>query len=144
MPAGAPTKYSYELVQNICERLSNGDKLKDVLKDVGIVRSTFFKWKRENKEFSDLYVNVAHDKGELCIEEIDQTIEDLRNGKMEASVANVIIQSLKWKASKFYPKMFGDKLDVTTQGEKINTTFLSIDPLANDTDDNRASENSGA
>jgi hypothetical protein len=119
---GRLSDYSFEKVTSICEMLSNGEKLKDVLSHHQIVRSTFFKWKRENKEFSDLYVKIAQDKGELCIEEIDQTIEDLKNGVIDASTANVIIQTLKWKAAKFYPKMFGDssKVDVTTNGESIN------------------------
>ena len=46
----------------------------------------------------------------------------LIDGEIEASTANVIIQTLKWKAAKYYPKMFGDSkaVDITTQGEKIN------------------------
>lgn len=125
---GRPTDYTLEKVTDICERLSNGEKLKDVLSIHKIARSTFFKWKRENKEFSDLYINVAQDKGELCIEEIDQTIEDLVSGSLDASTANVIIQTLKWKASKFYPKMYGDssKVDVTTLGQPIENKSTVI------------------
>lgn len=116
------TDYTFEKAVSICEMLSNGESLKSVLEKHSIVRSTFFKWKRDNKEFSDLYINIAQDKGELCIEEIDQTVEDLKAGLLDASTANVIIQTLKWKAAKFYPKMFGDssKIDVTTNGQAIN------------------------
>jgi hypothetical protein len=129
MGAGRPTDYTFELVHEMCTELSNGAKLQDVLKKHGIVRSTFYKWKRDYKEFSDLYINVAQDKGELCVDEIDQTIEDLRNGVIDPSTANVIIQALKWKAAKFYPKMFADRIDHdhTTKGEQItNTPILSF------------------
>lgn len=118
---GRPTDYSFDLVKRICERLSNGEKLPDILQDDGMpVRSTFYKWKREHREFSDLYVNVAQDKGELCLDEIDQTIEDLRKGKLDPSSANVIIQTLKWKAAKFYPKMFGDKTVIDQTNNNYN------------------------
>jgi hypothetical protein len=137
MSAGRPTDYNYELVKSICTRISEGEKLPNILKEEGMpVRSTFYKWKRENKEFSDLYVNVAHDKGELCVEEIDSTIEDLKAAKIDASTANVIIQALKWKAAKFYPKMYGEKVDVTSGGEKLPNpqpvAFISVDKLTDE------------
>lgn len=133
MPAGRPTTYDFELIKDICISLSNGNKLPAILKGENMpARSTFFEWKRDNKEFSDLYVKVQQDKGELFIEEIDQTVEDLRHGKLDASSANVIIQTLKWKASKFYPKMFGDKV---TLDHTIRTIpLMNVDPLSNVTD----------
>jgi hypothetical protein len=42
-------------------------------------------------------------------------------GEIEASVANVVMQTDKWLASKFYPKMYGDKTDITSNGETIKT-----------------------
>ena len=127
MGAGRPDTYDFELCTEICERLYD-ESLTDVLKnnDKYPARSTFFKWKRENKELSDLYVNIAQDKGILFIEEIDQTIEDLRKGRIEPAAANVIIQSLKWKAAKFYPKMFGEKLDVTTDNKPIENKSINL------------------
>lgn len=120
---GRPTTYDFELVGEICRRISDGEKLPDILEKEGMpARSTFFKWKRENKPFSDLYVNVQQDKGELLIEEIDSTVESLKIGRIEPSAANVIIQTLKWKAAKFYPKMFGDKVDVDHSGS-VNVEF---------------------
>ena len=77
MAAGRPVTYDFELCQEICNRLYD-EPLTDVLKTDSRfpARSTFFEWKRKNKELSDLYVNIAQDKGILFIEEIDQTIED--------------------------------------------------------------------
>ena len=57
-------------------------------------------------------------------------MSDLKKGRYDGSVARVLIDTLKWKASKYYPKMFGDKLDVTTDGEKINhTPIFGDNPL---------------
>ena len=122
------TKYDFKLAKEICEKLYDTEtypNLSKVLKSDKRypARSTFFLWKREHKELSDLYVNIQQDRGELFIEEIDQAVQDLKNGKLEASEANVIIQALKWKAAKFYPKMFGDNkaIDHTPKGESIKT-----------------------
>lgn len=124
---GRPSEYNYKIVETICTRLSEGEKLKDILSDDNMpARSTFFKWKRLYKDFSDLYVNTQQDKGDLFIEEIDQTIDDLREGTIDPSTANVIIQALKWKAAKFYPKMYGDKVDVTSGGESLAPMNITL------------------
>ena len=57
--------------------------------------------------------------------EIYQTLKDLKNKTIDASQARVLIDTYKWIASKYYPKMFGDKLDLTSKDEKIETK----DPL---------------
>jgi hypothetical protein len=44
--------------------------------------------------------------------------------EIEASTYNVLAQTLKWKMAKFYPKVFGDKIDHTTDGEKIQSTVI--------------------
>ena len=87
--------------------------------------STFRRWKNDNEELRTLYVNSQQDKGIALEKEIDDTLQLLRDGEIDASTANVIIQTIKWKMAKFYPKMFGDKLDLTTKDEKIE----SKDPL---------------
>ena len=32
--------------------------------------------------------------------------------EIDASTYNTLVQTLKWKMAKFYPKMFGDKIEV--------------------------------
>ena len=48
------------------------------------------------------------------------------NGEIEPSVANVVMQADKWLSAKFYPKMFGDKTDITSGGEKIQSAPTTI------------------
>ena len=124
LPVGRPSTYDFEIGKEICmltyvmsltEACESSERFPD--------RATFFRWKRENKELCDFYVNIVQDKGILCIEEINQTVKDLKNKLIDPSSANVIIQTLKWQAAKFYPKMFGEKaeIDVTSGGEKLST-----------------------
>jgi hypothetical protein len=84
-----------------------------------------------------LYVRIMQDKGTLFIEEIDSFMKDLKDKKIDPSTANVLIQTLKWKAAKFYPKMFGEKaeIDLTSGGEKLSqdTTVTFINARHKDT-----------
>jgi hypothetical protein len=60
----------------------------------------------------------------LC--EIDEIALDLRNGLIDAPTANVLIQTLKWKAAKFYPKMYGDRQTVEHEGEILHELKVTI------------------
>lgn len=119
------SKFDIELVKQICLLVEDGMNIKTALQTDSKFPSfnTWCRWKRENSTVRDLYVNAIQDKSESVLDEIDNTVEDLKNGKLEASEANVIIQTLKWKAAKFYPKMFGDNktIDHTTKGETIKS-----------------------
>ena len=112
MPAGRPSKYDYDLCKEICENVANGANIVATLKsdDRYPSWSNFRRWKQDHTELQTLYVNAIQDKSEAVLFEIDETIRDLRQKLIEPSAANVIIQTLKWKAAKFYPKMFGDKI----------------------------------
>jgi hypothetical protein len=126
-----PSEYNFEIAKEICLKLyDTGFKNVGQVIDADITekypsRATFYNWKRDYKELLDLYVNIQQDRGDLILEEIDQTILDLKNGLLDASTANVIIQTLKWKAAKFYPKMFGDKVQTEHSGE-ITTNVISL------------------
>lgn len=118
-----PSEYNFELCQDICFEVANGFNIKTVLasKQEYPDFSTWCRWRRENEELHNLYIKSIQDKAESVDEEIDNIMDGLKYGTYEPSVANVLIQTLKWKAAKYYPKMFGDKTDITSGGQKINT-----------------------
>ena len=55
----------------------------------------------------------------MLIFEINQTMQDVRAGVLDASQGRLIIDTYEWMASKFYPKVFGDKVDVTSGDKAI-------------------------
>lgn len=127
------SEYNYDKCVEICEQVSLGRNIKDVLdsKDEYPSFPTFCKWKRENDELLNLYVNSIADKAEMVDAQIDEIWIGCKEGLYEPSVANVLIQTLKWKAAKYYPKMFGDNrnVDLTSKGEKVQTPIFGSNPL---------------
>jgi len=121
------TEYNYDLCVEICDLVANGSHIIDALNsnDNYPSWSTFRRWKRDNDELQTLYTRSIQDKSEMVIFEINQTMNDLKNKTIDASQARVLIDTYKWLAAKYYPKMFGDKLDLTSKDEKIE----SKDPL---------------
>ena len=124
------TEYNFDLCIEICDKVADGLNIMDILASKYNYPSwsTFRRWKNDNEELRTLYVNSQQDKGIALEKEIDDTMALLKLSTIDASTANVIIQTIKWKMSKFYPKMFGDKLDLTSKDEKIDNVF--IDPFA--------------
>jgi len=118
------SEYDFEMCKTICAEVAEGFNIKTILKSKPEYPTfqTWCNWKREHQELFDLYVKAMQDKAESEIEEIDHVYDMLKAGELEPSVANVLIQTKKWTASKFYPKMFGDKVQQEHSGEiKGNT-----------------------
>lgn len=116
-----PSEYNYELCLEICDLIADGKHIVDVLNsnDTYPSWSTFRRWKRDNDELQTLYTRSIQDKSEMVIFEINQAMIDLKNGIIDSGQARVLIDTYKWMASKFYPKMFGDKVDVTSGDKPI-------------------------
>lgn len=121
MPAGRPSDYDYNLCVEICEKVADGDNIMSILNNNSQYPSwsTFRRWKRDNEELRTLYINAQQDKAEALEKEIDDYRAMLLAKEIDPATYNTLVQTLKWKMAKFYPKVFGDKVDVTSQGEKI-------------------------
>lgn len=147
MKTGRPTKYSKEIADKICEIISTSTKgLNAICKDGGFpVPSTIYLWLINNKEFSENYARAKEMQADFMMEEIiviaDDDSGDIIQGT-ESSYANgVSVQRAKLRtevrkfaASKMAPKKYGDKLDVTSDGEKIPAPIIML----TDTDGDKA------
>jgi hypothetical protein len=113
-----PSEYDFELCKEICDQLADGENIVRILRNGTDYPtwSTFRRWKNENEELRTLYVNSQQDKATALENEIDDIMLSLRDGQLDASTANVLIQTLKWKMAKFYPKVFGDQSKLTLEG----------------------------
>lgn len=123
-----PSEYNFKICEEICDEIANGKNIIKVLESKEEFPSwpTFRRWKNENEELRTLYVNSQQDKGIALENEIDDTMQLLKEGTIDASTANVLIQTLKWKMAKFYPKLFGEKIDHTTNGKDLPSAQPAI------------------
>lgn len=122
------SEYNYELCVEVCDQLADGQNIKRILDSNELYPdwSTFRRWKQNNEELRTLYINSQQDKAIALENELDDLRDLLTAKEIDSSTYNVLAQTLKWKMAKFYPKVFGDKIDHTTQGEKINNSPKTI------------------
>lgn len=128
---GRPTIYSKKLEDIICERIALGSSLRSICKEEDMpAMSSVFKWLREVQGFSEHYENACGERTEAQREEIldisDGGIEIIKKSaeKKSSAIAQIIrlqVDSRKWLMSKMKPKKYGDKLDLTSGGEKLPT-----------------------
>lgn len=129
-----PSEYNFEMCKEICEQVANGQNVIDVLNGGESYPSwsTFRHWKIEHAELQTLYIKAIQDKATAVDQEIGHLMAECKAKVIDPSTANVLIQTLKWRAAKYYPKMFGEKVDVTTDGEKIKSPIMIVpDSIAN-------------
>jgi hypothetical protein len=131
------SEYDFDLCIEICNELADGQNIKRILNsnDKYPDWTTFRRWKQNNEELRTLYINSQQDKAIALENELDDLRDLLMSKEIDASTYNTLAQTLKWKMAKFYPKVFGDKLQHSNDPENpINISILNIDPLSDATD----------
>lgn len=133
MAAGRPSEYSLDLAQNICELTSHSNmSLKSVCESVGVSVSSVFRWREEFEEFRKMYARSKEDQADYLAEEIIEIADDSSNdleriddfgnrieNKEFVNRSRLRVDARKWVAAKLKPRKYGDKVDVTTDGDKL-------------------------
>jgi hypothetical protein len=136
MSGGRPRKeYNHKQALTLIEHIENGQgEVTWCSQEGNPSRHIIDNWEEENPEFRTMYARAKTRRGEYYAEKINQVRDDVEKGKLGASEGRVIIDTLKWQAAKFYPKMFNDKqeVDVTSGGQPIQMNGQWIPPKEND------------
>lgn len=138
---GRPSKYTNKLADKICKMIAQGQSVRSICskKDM-ISMQTFFRWLRENDKFREQYACACEERSYMHAEEIIEIADDATNDYMEQhdesdeltgyklngeniQRSRLRIDTRKWLMSKLNPKVYGDKLDMTTNGNAIGVTL---------------------
>lgn len=112
-----------EKLDKILDLMENGESERAACKAVGISRSTFRSAVLREK-MADHYARALEGLALDQIEKLEESIDDMRNGLLDYQIARVEIDARKWFASKFLPRRFGDKIDMTTNGKDLPAPIL--------------------
>jgi hypothetical protein len=121
-PTGRPSSYTFEIAEEICERLSSGQSLLQICQDEHMpARVTVYRWAEANEAFRNKFARareeMAHfhfdhmweiardDKGDFFYDEKGNAVADharLNRHKLQIDV-------LKFRAMKLLPRIYGDR-----------------------------------
>jgi hypothetical protein len=126
---GRPLDYCEELVDDICDQISNSSK--------GIHRlieenphwpgySTIFAWLLDPKkaDFQDKYQKAKIAQACFLAQETIQIADEAKPSN--AVVAALRIKARHWAASRMAPKDWGDKMDLTSSGEALPQPIIQV------------------
>lgn len=145
--------FSEEQIANakaaICDRIANGESLRQILSDEHMpASSTVFLWLSNDATFSEQYARAREAQADAVFDDILSIADDGRNdwmrrkfGDDERWVENgeairrsqLRIEARKWMAGKLKPKKYGDKLDLNLSGrvesmseEQVNARLAQL------------------
>jgi hypothetical protein len=133
---GRPSKYTEELANELCDKIATSNRgLAHICAGMDIKPSAIFTWLQDKPEFAEKYARAREAQADFLADEIleiaDNSENDTiitENGTLEnkewVNRSKLKVEARKWIASKLKPKKYGDKLDLTTGGDKLQPTII--------------------
>ena len=114
-----------EKIPAILERIKAGEGTVKACKAEGVKRPTFLLWVSQDAQLADNYARAREMGWDKVAEDIidisDDTLGDPQRDRLR-------VDARKWLLSKMLPKKYGDKLDVTSDGEKMPVVTVNLAP----------------
>ena len=115
---GRPTIYSEELIEEFLNRIIEGESLRSICRDENMpALRTVMNWISKDEIFMQQYTHAKKLQVDL---KMDAIVETARTADPEnVQCVRLVVDAMKWEASKLIPKKYGDKLDLNHSG-KVN------------------------
>jgi len=124
---GRPSLYSEELSLTICSRMAAGESLRKICSDDDMPnRATVHLWllTKEHKGFFDRYEESCRIRAENMFDELEEIADSTEKDNVQRDRLRTDVR--KWKLSKMLPARYGDKIDVTSDGEQIQPVLVKF------------------
>lgn len=123
---GRPSLYSQELTDRICERLAQGESLREICRDVDMPdRITVLRWLRKYPLFRNQYAEARDDQADYMADEIldiadnsanDYMVRQRADGSEDEAVnhdninrSRLRVDARKWLMARLAPHKYGDR-----------------------------------
>jgi hypothetical protein len=111
---GRPSKFTPELADEICARLSKGEPLAAICRDEHMPGVTaVWDWTQNNPKFSESIARARRDGGHAIANNARETARGRGDSTGDYLRDKLIIDTDLKLLSKWFPKDYGDKLDVS-------------------------------
>lgn len=119
-----PSEFNQETADSICEQLIEGKSLRSLCREESMpAASTVCRWLSQNEEFRKQYAHARELQADSLFDEsldIADNAHDSQAGcDPDVQRDRLRIDTRKWMASKLAARKYGDKIDVTSNGETV-------------------------
>ena len=129
---GRPSSFTKETADIICERISNGESLREICRSDDMPsKTTVMRWLGSNEAFRDQYARAREAQADHFADEILEIADDGTNDWMTRGVgedattvpdhehisrSKLRVDARKWLMSKMAPKKYGDRVETVHSG----------------------------
>jgi hypothetical protein len=142
MPGGRPPReLDQSTADEICTRISSGQRLRQICKELNTSSETIYFWMARNEEFAKQYADAKQKQAESMADEMMEIADSAEftngdYGNAAVQAARLQVDTRKWLLSKLLPKKYGDRIqnEVTgAGGAALNITVTGIPPTPENT-----------
>lgn len=146
--SGRPSEYDPAVCATICERIVNGESLRNICRSDDMpVSSTVFVWLQNNREFAEQYARAREAQADTLADELLDIADDATNDWMERQLrdgstetvpdtehinrSRLRVDTRKWIAAKLKPKKYGDSSSLSLSdpdGKPLAVTVAFVNP----------------
>lgn len=135
---GRPSSYSDEIADRICVELADGKSMRTVLAEDDMpAMSTVFQWLRKNEKFAEQYARAKKEAADAMAEDILSIADNAgyvitgmdKSDNARVNVEKMKIDTRKWLMVRLLPKKYGDKLDIMSDGERLQQAPLIVSEI---------------
>lgn len=112
--------------QVIVDTIAQGTSLRQAAATQGVGVSTFLDWVGADPALAEHYTRAREAGLERLAEEIIEIADAPAADQVAVGQARNRIDARKWILSKLLPRRYGDKVDVTSDGEKLAAPQIMV------------------
>lgn len=109
------------MVETLLEQIEVGKSMREVCRMNGMPdHTTVIRWMRDDAGLATRYARARMAQADTLFDRMEAVEEAVAAGTMDSHAARVVLDSMRWRASKLAPKVYGDRLDVSVSDNRIS------------------------
>ena len=111
------------MVDSLLVQIEAGKSMREVCRMDGMPdHTTVIRWMRDDASLATKYARARMAQADVLFDRMEAVEEAVSAGTMDSHAARVVLDSMRWRASKLAPKVYGDRLDVSVSDARISIT----------------------
>lgn len=111
------------MVESELVQIEAGKSMREVCRMEGMPdHTTVIRWMRDDASLATKYARARMAQADVLFDRMEAVEEAVSAGTMDSHAARVVLDSMRWRASKLAPKVYGDRLDVSVSDSRISIT----------------------
>ena len=111
------------MVDSLLVQIEAGKSMREVCRMDGMPdHTTVIRWMRDDASLATRYARARMAQADVLFDRMEAVEEAVTAGTMDSHAARVVLDSMRWRASKLAPKVYGDRLDVQVSDARISIT----------------------